>query len=45
MSWIEGNFERAAMFGPSKDPNLEIGDKTFFIRAYRKRAQPVQARR
>jgi hypothetical protein len=45
MSWIEGNFERVATFGPSKDANLEIGDKTFFIRAYRKREQQVHARR
>jgi hypothetical protein len=37
MEWIEQNFEECALFGPDHDPGLEIGDKTFFIRAYRKK--------
>jgi hypothetical protein len=35
--WVEQNFEHVATFGPSKDASLQIGDKTFFIHAYRKR--------
>ena len=38
MGWIEQNFEACAIFGPEHDANQQIGDKTFFIRAYRKRA-------
>lgn len=37
MKWIENNFEECAIFGPDHDSNQQIGDKTFFIRAYRKR--------
>jgi 4-amino-4-deoxy-L-arabinose transferase-like glycosyltransferase len=37
MKWVEDNFERVATFGPDRTGNLEIGDATFFIRAYRKR--------
>jgi hypothetical protein len=37
MRWVEENFEAVAIFGPDHDPNLQIGDRTFFIRAYRKR--------
>lgn len=37
MRWIEQNFEECAIFGPDHNPNQEIGDRTFFIRAYRKR--------
>jgi hypothetical protein len=37
VAWIEENYEPAAVLGPSHDPNLQIGDKTFFIRAYRPR--------
>ncbi|MFY9611816.1 MAG: hypothetical protein WAU45_24785 [Blastocatellia bacterium] len=40
MQWVEENFEQVANFGPDEDPDLEIGDKTFFIRAYRKRSRP-----
>jgi 4-amino-4-deoxy-L-arabinose transferase-like glycosyltransferase len=36
MQWVEENFEAVAVFGPDHDPNLQIGDKTFFIRAYKK---------
>ena len=38
MQWIEQNFEECAILGPNQDPNQQIGDKTFFIRAYRKRS-------
>jgi hypothetical protein len=34
MQWIEENYEVCAMFGPDKDPGLQIGDRSFFIRAY-----------
>jgi 4-amino-4-deoxy-L-arabinose transferase-like glycosyltransferase len=37
MQWIDENFEPVAIFGPSHDPNLQIGDRTFFLRAYMKR--------
>jgi 4-amino-4-deoxy-L-arabinose transferase-like glycosyltransferase len=37
MRWIEQNFEACAIFGRDHNPDLQIGDKTFFIRAYRKR--------
>ena len=37
MSWIEQNFEPCAIFGVDQDQNQQIGDKTFFIRVYRKR--------
>jgi hypothetical protein len=37
MEWVEKNFEQVAIFGPDHSPNLEIGNKTFFIRAYKKR--------
>jgi hypothetical protein len=34
MQWIEENYEPCAMFGPDKNPGLQIGDRSFFIRAY-----------
>ena len=37
MAWIDQNFEPCAIFGVDQDRNQQIGDKTFFIRAYRKR--------
>lgn len=37
MQWIEQNFEQCATFGPDHNPNQQIGDKTFFIRAYRRK--------
>jgi hypothetical protein len=40
MSWIEQNFEPCAIFGVDQDQNQQIGDKTFFIRVYRKRVAP-----
>lgn len=41
MGWIEANFEVAATFGGDQDP--QIGDKEFFIRAYRKKAGPSRS--
>ena len=37
MQWIDENFEQHAMFGLDHDPNLRIGGRTFFIRAYRRK--------
>jgi hypothetical protein len=37
MRWVEDNYEMTAVFGPDKNPALEIGDRSFFIRAYRKK--------
>ena len=37
MQWIEQNFEACAIFGSDHNPDQQIGDKTFFIRAYKKR--------
>jgi len=37
MQWIDENFEQQAVFGPDHNPNLMIGARTFFIRAYRKK--------
>jgi hypothetical protein len=34
MRWIEAHYTACAIFGPAKDPHLEIGDTPFFIRAY-----------
>ena len=34
MGWIEANYVTCAIFGPVKDPGLEIGDRAYFIRAY-----------
>ena len=41
MQWIEQNFEACAILGRDHDPNQQIGDKTFFIRAYKNEAQCV----
>jgi len=37
MQWVEDNFDEVAIFGPDHDPNMQIGNKTFFIRAYKKK--------
>lgn len=37
MQWIEENYETCAVFGPDHNPDAQIGDKNFFIRAYKKR--------
>ena len=34
MRAIESHYRPCALFGPSKDPRLQIGDRQFFIRAY-----------
>lgn len=34
MRWIESRYQPCAVFGPLKDPRLQIGDPRFFIRAY-----------
>ncbi|HEX8090336.1 MAG TPA: hypothetical protein VF762_15865, partial [Blastocatellia bacterium] len=33
MQWVEQNFEAVAILGPDHSPDLQIGDRTFFIRA------------
>ena len=38
MRWVEAHYEPCAMFGPDKSPDLQIGDRTFFIRAYCRKA-------
>jgi hypothetical protein len=38
MQWIEENFEECAVFGPGHNASQQIGDSTFFIRAYRRRS-------
>jgi hypothetical protein len=43
MRWIEENFEQCAVFGPNHSPDLQIGDRTFFIRAYRKKSTALKA--
>jgi hypothetical protein len=42
MQWIDENFEEQAVFGPDHDPNLRIGARTFFIRAYRKKEREIR---
>lgn len=37
MGWVEENFEPCAVFAKNADPGLEIGDKAFFIRAYKRK--------
>ena len=37
MNWIEQNFEACAVFSRDNNSSLQIGDKKFFIRAYKKR--------
>jgi 4-amino-4-deoxy-L-arabinose transferase-like glycosyltransferase len=34
MQWIEGHYRPCAIFGPDKNPALQIGAEPFFIRAY-----------
>jgi hypothetical protein len=38
MSWIEENYVFYRMLGPDPNPDLQIGDKTFFMRVYKRRA-------
>jgi hypothetical protein len=44
MRWIEANYMTCAIFGPVKDPGLEIGAAPFFIRAYCARDEPENPR-
>jgi hypothetical protein len=37
MAWVDAHFDMVAVFGPNHDPNLQIGDKTFFMKAYRRK--------
>jgi hypothetical protein len=34
MGWIDAHYTTCAMFGPIKDQSLQIGARSFFIRAY-----------
>ena len=38
MEWIRANYEEGEVFSPSGNQNLQIGDKIFFIKAYRKKS-------
>ena len=37
MAWVDQNYDSCAVLGPDHSANLDIGDKMFFIRAYRRR--------
>jgi 4-amino-4-deoxy-L-arabinose transferase-like glycosyltransferase len=37
MEWIKANYAESAVFGPEGNRNFQIGDKVFFIKAYRKK--------
>ena len=41
MRWIEAHYTPCAIFGPVKDPALQIGDRPFFLRAYCRRDAPA----
>ncbi len=41
MEWIKQNYEEHNIFGPEHNPNLQIGDPIFFIRAYRKKSESI----
>jgi 4-amino-4-deoxy-L-arabinose transferase-like glycosyltransferase len=40
MRWIEGRYELYRVLGPNPDPNLQIGEKPFFIRVYKLKSTP-----
>jgi hypothetical protein len=44
MRWIEARYTPCAIFGPVKDPGLQIGDRPFFIRAYCLRDDAAESR-
>jgi hypothetical protein len=44
MEWIKENYEEHEIFGPDHNPNLQIGDPIFFLRAYRKKTAVLQQR-
>jgi hypothetical protein len=37
MGWIEANYEVAAVFGEEASAESQIGDRRFFIKAYRRK--------
>jgi hypothetical protein len=37
MEWIKNNYEENTVFSPEGNKNFQIGDKVFFIKAYRKK--------
>jgi len=39
MQWIQQNYDVCGLFGPHPDANLQVGSRTFFIRAYCSRYQ------
>jgi hypothetical protein len=41
MDWIKANYEESETFGPDHNPNLQIGDPVFFLRAYRKKSATI----
>jgi hypothetical protein len=43
MGWIEENYELYRILGPDSAPDLQIGDKTFFMRVYKRRAPAYNA--
>jgi len=38
VNWIDVNYDQAAAFGLNHDPSQGVGDRTFFIKAYRKKS-------
>jgi hypothetical protein len=36
MEWVESNYELAAIFGEHVSPGMQIGDRIYFIKCYRK---------
>jgi hypothetical protein len=42
MRWIDAHYTPCAIFGPVKDPGLQIGDRPFFLRAYCQRSGPLR---
>jgi hypothetical protein len=37
MGWIKTNYEESTVFSPEGNKNFQIGDKVFFIKAYKKK--------
>jgi hypothetical protein len=37
MEWIKANYEESTVFSPEGNKNFQIGDKVFFIKAYKKK--------
>jgi hypothetical protein len=36
MGWIEKNYTLTAVFGRNTSPDIQIGDREFFIKCYRR---------